>query len=90
MMFKRTRSTADARKKKKHGTQAERLHSSKDPRYNLRPLANATEDILHIYSGHNNGSSSSEAANQLCSLCLAGMIQKPGRHLTEVTAGVKL
>jgi hypothetical protein len=77
-------------RKKKHETQAEGLHSSKDPRYNLRPLAIAVEDILHIYSGHNGGSSNNEAANQLRSLRLAGKIQKSERHLTEVLAGTKL
>jgi hypothetical protein len=89
MAFKRTRSTAEVQKEKKHKTQAERLHSSKDPRYNLRPLANVTEDILHIYSGHN-GSSRSEAANQLYSFRPVGMIQKLVRHLIEVKVGVKL
>ena len=48
------------------------------------------EDILHVYSGHDGGSSSSEAANQLRSLRLAGMIWKPRRHLMEVLAGAKL
>jgi hypothetical protein len=88
--FKRTRSIADAPKRKKHGTQAEGLHSSKDPRYNLKPIATAMEDILHVYCGHDGGSSSSEAADQLCSLCLAGVIQKPRCHLMEVPAGAKL
>jgi hypothetical protein len=77
-------------RKRKHKTQAEGFHSSKNPRYNLRPLATTTEDILHIYSCHDGGSSSSEAANQLRSLCLADMIRKPGHHLTEVLAGAKL
>jgi hypothetical protein len=77
-------------KEKKHETQAKGFHSSKDRRYNLRPLATAMEDILHVYSGHDGNNSSNEAANQLRSLCLAGMIQKPRRHLMEVTAGAKL
>jgi hypothetical protein len=87
--FKRVRSTADARKRKKHRTQAEGLHSSKDPRYNLRPLATTVEDILHVYSSHDSGSSSSKATDQLRSLLLAGVIRNPGRHLTEVPVGAK-
>jgi hypothetical protein len=64
-----------AQNRKKYETQAKGLHSSKDPRYNLRPLATAAEDILHVYSGHDSGSSSSsEAADQLCLLRLASMI----------------
>jgi hypothetical protein len=50
-------------RKRKHETQAKGFHSSKNPRYNLRPLATTMEDILHIYSCHDGGSSSSEAAN---------------------------
>jgi hypothetical protein len=48
------------------------------------------EDILHVYSGHDSGSSSSEAANQLRSLHLADMIRKPRCHLMEVPVGAKL
>jgi hypothetical protein len=63
MVFKCTRSAASARRKKKHRIQAEELHSSKDPRYNLMPLATTMEDILHVYSCHDGGGYSSEAAN---------------------------
>jgi hypothetical protein len=85
MAFKCTKSTTDARKKKEYETQAEGLHSLKDSTYNLRPLATTAEDILHVYSSHDGGSSSSEATNQL-----TGMIWKPRRHLTEVPGDAKL
>jgi hypothetical protein len=61
MAFKHTKSMADTRKKKEHETQAEGFHSSKDSRYNLRPLATTAKDILHVYSSHDG--SSSEATN---------------------------
>ena len=64
----------DAQKKKKHGTQAEGFHSLKNPRYNLRPLATTAVDVLHIHSGHDGGSYSGEAVDQLRSLRLAGMV----------------
>ena len=53
-------------------------------------LATATEDVLHVYGGHDGGPSSSKAANQLHPLCLPSMIGEPERHLMEVLVGAKL
>jgi hypothetical protein len=42
-------------RKKKHEIQTKKFYLIKDPRYNLRSLATAVEDVLHIYGGHDGG-----------------------------------
>ena len=83
-------STMDVRKKKKHETPTKESYSSKDPRNNLRPLATAAEDVLHVHSGHNGDSSGGKATGHLCSLRLAGMVWEPRRHTTKILADVEL
>ena len=56
-------STADMRKKKKRGKQAKKIYLLKDPRYNLRSLATAIEDVLHVHDGHDGGRDGGKAAN---------------------------
>ena len=48
------------------------------------------EDVLHVHSSHDGGSSCGKAIDQLHSLSLALMVWEPGRHLTEVPASAKL
>ena len=71
-------------------TQTKESYSSKDPRYNLRPLATTIEDVLHIYGSHDGGRGGSEADNQLHPLCLPGKVWEARRHLMEVLVGVEL
>ena len=68
------KSATDTQKKEKRGIQTKELYLSKDLGYNLRLLDTTMEDVLHAYSGHNSSYSSGEAANQLRSLRLAGMV----------------
>ena len=67
--------------------QTKKICSLKDPRYNLRSLATAAEDILHVHEAHDGGHDSGKATNQFRPLCLPVMVQEPRCHLTEVLAG---
>jgi hypothetical protein len=61
------------------------------PRYNLRPLATTTKDVLHIHGGHNDGGGGgSEVTNQLSLPHLPVMVREPGLHPAEVLAATEL
>ena len=79
-------SLMNTRREKKHEIQTKKFYLLKNPRYNLRSLATAAKDVLHVYGGRGGG----KATNQLHPLCLPSMVWEPGRHLTEILAGTKL
>jgi hypothetical protein len=74
--------------KLKHSEQ--KIYSPKNPRYNLRPLATTTKDVLHIHDGHDGSCSGGKVVDQLPPLLLLGVVQKLRLHLTEVLAGTQL
>ena len=75
-----------ARKQKKREIQAKNSYLLKDPRYNIRSLVTAAEDVLYVHGGHNGG----KAANQFRLLRLPGMVRELGHHLIKVLAGAEL
>jgi ABC-type dipeptide/oligopeptide/nickel transport system ATPase component len=58
----------------------------KDPRYNLRPLATITKEVLHVHGGHNGSRDGSEVTDQLCPLLLPDVLQEPGLDPAKVLA----